>query len=328
MRSTRPTRLTPVMELPAGLSTRPLTLDDAQAVTDVMAADEIAALGAAGIELADIVSDWQRPSFDLADSTVGVFDGGRLLGYAEHGGGDRADAAVHPDHQGRGIGAWLAGWILATAARRGVAVVGMPVPQGSAADRLLATLGFEARWTSWVLELPAGAHIAPRQLPLGFTIRSATVADHRAAWSVLEDAFLEWADREREPFGDFVAKVLERPGFDPWQLRVAVDPEGAVVGVSSIVQTEDCGYVDRLAVRRDLRGRGLAQALLADSFALARRHGARRSELSTDSRTGALSLYEKVGMVVTSTWVNRAATVPTTTADAPSHGIFGRIRPH
>lgn len=31
-----------------------------------------------------------------------------------------------------------------------------------------------------------------------------------------------------------------------------------------------------------------------------------RFELSTDSRTGALGLYEKVGMRVTSTWVNRA----------------------
>ena len=53
------------------------------------------------------------------------------------------------------------------------------------------------------------------------------------------------------------------------------------------------------------RGRGLAQALLIDSFAAGTAHGARRSELSTDSRTGALGLYEKVGMVVTSTWVNR-----------------------
>ena len=31
-----------------------------------------------------------------------------------------------------------------------------------------------------------------------------------------------------------------------------------------------------------------------------------QAELSTDSRTGALGLYERVGMEVTSTWVNRA----------------------
>jgi GNAT superfamily N-acetyltransferase len=64
--------------------------------------------------------------------------------------------------------------------------------------------------------------------------------------------------------------------------------------------------VSSLAVRKDRRGLGLARSMLADSFALARGHGATRSELSTDSRTGALGLYEKVGMVVTSNWVHRA----------------------
>ena len=40
---------------------------------------------------------------------------------------------------------------------------------------------------------------------------------------------------------------------------------------------------------------------------LRREHGARTSEPSADSRTGALSLHEKVGMEVCSTWVNLAA---------------------
>jgi len=38
--------------------------------------------------------------------------------------------------------------------------------------------------------------------------------------------------------------------------------------------------------------------LLADAFSTARRRGRRRAELSTDSRTGALSLYQRVGMQV------------------------------
>jgi mycothiol synthase len=45
---------------------------------------------------------------------------------------------------------------------------------------------------------------------------------------------------------------------------------------------------------------------MVDTFAVAREHGAVVCGLSTDSRTGALGLYEKVGMQVTSTWVNRA----------------------
>jgi GNAT superfamily N-acetyltransferase len=75
-------------------------------------------------------------------------------------------------------------------------------------------------------------------------------------------------------------------------------------------------YVDRLAVRRDQRNRGLAQALLVDCFALARDHGTTRSELSTDSRTGALGLYERVGMVPTSVWVNRGIDLSQTAESA------------
>jgi ribosomal protein S18 acetylase RimI-like enzyme len=86
---------------------------------------------------------------------------------------------------------------------------------------------------------------------------------------------------------------------------VVVDPSGAVVAMAWVQLGLDTAFISRLATRRDQRGQGLAQALLVDSFAAGRAHGAHKSELSTDSRTGALSLYEKVGMVVTSTWVNR-----------------------
>jgi len=68
-------------------------------------------------------------------------------------------------------------------------------------------------------------------------------------------------------------------------------------------------FIGVLAVRRDQRHRGLAQALLVDAFARGREHGASRSALSTDSRTGALTLYEKVGMEVGDVWVNRAVEV-------------------
>ena len=130
----------------------------------------------------------------------------------------------------------------------------------------------------------------------------------RAAHDVLEDAFLEWSVRAREDFADFEAATTGRPGFEPWNLRVALDGDGDVVGVSVVLVSDNgsTGYVDRLAVRRDQRNRGLAQALLVDSFAEARAHGTTTSELSTDSRTGALGLYERVGMVAHSTWVNRA----------------------
>src|SRR3712207_9211824 len=74
------------MKLPDGLTARPLAMADARAVFEVMAAQEQYDIGTVEIEEADIVGDWQRPSFDVAASTIGVFDGERLVAYGEDGG--------------------------------------------------------------------------------------------------------------------------------------------------------------------------------------------------------------------------------------------------
>jgi mycothiol synthase len=294
------------MNLPHGLVTRPMAPGDESAVTTVIAAGQLEDVGEVVIEEADVVSDWQRPSYDVAASTIGVFDGGLLVAYAELSGGDRGDASVDPAYRGRGIGTFLATWMQEKARARGLHVIGMPVPKGSSGDRLLERLGYRIRWTSWALALPEGRVIEARTLPPGYTIRTADEADHRAVWTVIEDAFLEWAVRDRQSFEDFSAQILQRPGFEPWNLRVVTDGNGEVVGAALILLADEVGFVERIAIRKDQRGLGLGQALLADAFAQARENGATRSELSTDSRTGALGLYERVGMEVTSVWVNRA----------------------
>ena len=299
-------------DLPPGLSARPLTMSDARAVFEVMAALQRAETGSADIEEADIVADWQQPSVDVGAVTMGVFDGDRLVGYAEASRQGFGDAAVHPDWHGRGIGTALARWLQARSRELGAREIGLPVPRGGSGDRLLKALGFGVRWTSWVLRLPEGAVIPDRPLPSGYVVREATPGEYPAVHEVVDAAFLEWSDRDPEPFEDFEAGVLRRPGFEPWQVRVAVDPTGSVVGAAVLIMARDEdgevveGYVQQLAVRADRRGLGLAQALLVDAFRLARDHGAPACGLSTDSRTGALGLYEKVGMVVTQTWVNRA----------------------
>jgi GNAT superfamily N-acetyltransferase len=294
-----------------GLTTRPLVPTDARAVYEVMAAQEKADIGEVAIEEADIVGDWQRPSFDVSASTIGFFEGDQLVGYGEVSGPWHGDAAVHPDRRGRGIGTRIAQWMQETARARGSVIIGMPVPEGSPGDRLLESLGYQVRWTSWVLELPAGAAIPHREPPAGYTVREARPDEHEACWTVTEDAFLEWSERERDSFEDWASNVTKRPGFEPWNLRVAVDPEGEVVGVAVIHKNDDYGYVDKLATRKDQRGKGLAQCLLIDAFETSRAHGCTRSELSTDSRTGALTLYRKVGMEPTSIWLHRAIELDT-----------------
>lgn len=222
-------------------------------------------------------------------------------------------------------GTWLAAWLRELATSRGVAVIGMPMPEGSDGDRLMADLGYRVRWTSWVLALPEGKEIPTRELPEGYAVREARPDDYPAMHDVLEDAFLEWSERDRETFEAFTAMVLHRPGFEPWNARVVTGPTGDVVA-AAIVHLSDNGtaYIARIGTRQDQRNRGLAQALLVDSFAVGREHGATVSELSTDSRTGALGLYEKVGMVVHTVWISRGIDLSGRTRAASTRGLRGR----
>ncbi|MEJ7833196.1 MAG: GNAT family N-acetyltransferase [Nocardioides sp.] len=256
-------------ELPAGLTTRPLEPGDSRAVYELMAASEKADIGLVEIEEADIVGDWQRPSHDLSARSVGVFDDDRLVAYGELTWEQVCDAAVHPDHRGHGIGTWLAARIQQIARQYGSTVVGMPVPEGSPGDRLLEQLGYFVRWTSWVLKVPEGRTIVERRLPDGYSIRTADTSEYEQIWTVVEDAFLEWSDRERSSLKDFAALVWQRPGFEPWHLRVVLGPDGAVVGVANTWNVETDGavetFVSRLGVHQDHRTRGLAQSLLVDA---------------------------------------------------------------
>jgi GNAT superfamily N-acetyltransferase len=291
--------------LPDGLTHRPLTVDDAAAVFAVMAAEQQEVLGKVELEEADIVADWSRPSHDLSTHSVGVLDGERLVGYAEVMGPARGDAAVHPADHGRGIGTWLASWMQDRARALGHREIGMPVPAGSPGERLMQSLGYHVRWNSWVLVMPADREFPAQELPAGHTIRAAeSDEDRRAAHDVIEDAFLEWSERDKQTYDDWIAQVAGRPGFEPWNLRIVVDPTGATVAGLQVYLAGDTAFAAKLAVRRDQRGRGLARALLVDGYTVAREHGATRSEISTDSRTGALGLYEAIGMEVTDTWVN------------------------
>jgi len=290
------------MDLPPGLHVRPLVMADAVPVADLRRAGEVHDVGEALIDDEDIIGDWRRPSFDLASQSIGVLDGERLVGYAEVFKSRYAEGMVHPDHRRRGIGAALSGWTQDLARAGGGTLVGQSVPSGGDAEHLLETLGYRERWMIWVLELPEGSVIEPQQLKPGYAIREIRADDEQAAYQLIEDAFNEWPDRQPKSFDDWAATSVLRPGFEPWQLRLVCDPAGTPVGVSFLIVSGDYGFIDKLAVRADKRGLGLARALLADSFEVSKSRGARRCEVSTDSRTGALGLYHRVGMEVTATW--------------------------
>ncbi len=300
-------------DLPPGLTARPFTLDDLDAAFAVYSAAEFEDSGHLALEPEDIAGDWARPSFDLATDSIGVFDGDRLVGAAEvTTGGRRAEGAVLPGERGRGIGSWLAAWTEQRATALGSSRVGQVAPDGSLPQRLLRGRGYTLGHTSWVLELPEGREIAAALPPGRLHPRH---RGHRRARARRPTS----SSRTRSTSGRGGCAPRSRTG--PRRPCAGPVRNRGSCGSSSTTgwswgprsrswTARGSGYVHQLAVERTHRGQGLAQALLADAFGRARERGATRSELSTDSRTGALDLYLKVGMEVTQVWTHLVTELP------------------
>jgi mycothiol synthase len=96
---------------------------------------------------------------------------------------------------------------------------------------------------------------------------------------------------------------LHGRGFDPslWQLAWDGDQlAGLILAFAESSGERDTGWIGSLGVRPPWRGRGLGETLLWAAFGELHGHGLRRVGLGvdTENETGALRLYERVGMRV------------------------------
>ena len=287
--------------LPAGCTTRAPALADDELVFAILTTCEALELGEAQVDLEDIRSDWRRPHVDVAGDGIFVLDEtGTAVGYGEVISG-RAEGNVLPTHRGRGIGTYIAAWIAARARETGSSFVRQVVPAG-AADRLelLGDAGYERSDTAWELEIT---------LPTSFERPAATAnleirdfrpgVDDEAVFDVVEAAFGVWPNREPNTLEGWRQLTVLRAGFEPWLLPLAWDGEH-LVGAAYCIDYPDDGFtwIQQLAVHADRQGGGVGTLLLAECFERFAARGRTSAGLSTDSRTGALGLYERVGMHV------------------------------
>jgi GNAT superfamily N-acetyltransferase len=295
------------VELPEGFTSRPAMLEDAEAVTAVMAASETHHMGSANIDVDDVLADYTGAT-DLARDSLLVFEGDRLVAEMLVENGRYANGTVHPAAEGRGIGTAILHWSRDIARLQGGTVVGGTVPDANAPAReLFLANGYEPYWESWILEICHDAEPAPPTLPEGTLIRPFEPGEEATVHRVIEDAFAEWGSRPRNPFEEWRAWALGRRGFEPWMLPVIVERREIVGAAFLICYPNEGGWVQQLAVRKDHRGRGLGRALLQHAFGVFYRRGEQVTGLSTDSRTGARTLYEHVGMHVRSSYTHYAS---------------------
>jgi ribosomal protein S18 acetylase RimI-like enzyme len=125
----------------------------------------------------------------------------------------------------------------------------------------------------------------------------------RPVHATISTAFEDHWDHASQDFDAWLVRHRSRDDFDPslWSIvRVAGAPAAAAICSAR----DSGGFVGAIGVLRGYRGTGLAKRLLLAKFEQFRERGFAEASLYVDSTnpTGAVRLYESVGMSVAAQW--------------------------
>ena len=306
--------------LPAGLRVRPIRLEDAEAITAQLGAYTTALLGFPKNSLEDVENYLRDPAIDLATDGWAVVDGDEIVGSATSMANSSADrinldvTAIDP-----AVAAWLLDRTIDRAteqARDGgqhevtinLAILrDDPLLPALAADR-----GLSIRTSIQRMQILHNGAVKAPETPAGVVVRRGVFDDatRRTAHEVLTASFAAQPGADPRPYGEWLESRERRSTFD-WSQLTMLEIDGRAVAVrecnDNFVSTDGCGYIGRLCVLEEARGRGLAKFLLREAFALDAAAGLRGTMLHVDSSnpTAAVGLYLGVGMrptVISDIW--------------------------
>jgi mycothiol synthase len=288
---------------------RPPVREDAAAIAEAL--NEFNRPVGFDLDSPEEVTVWlEFPSFDLAKDVRVAVDGGKIVGYAEAvqlKGDDKlvfGDVRAGPQHGD--ASAALLDFVQKRArelASPGGRLRIWTAERAEAARQLLEAHGFEVQRYSLRMLAELEDEPAEPQWPEGISVRSRDGdEDDRAAYELQCETFADQGgDHVAESFEDWLHWIKREP-FDPglWFLAFAGEE---LVGISLCrsdwAGDDELGWVSVLGVRRSWRRKGLGSALLLHSFRELRARGDKRVGLGVraDNATGAVRLYEQVGML-------------------------------
>lgn len=303
-----------IPKVPDGFAVRPPEDADRPAIRALVAACGNADYGTPDEAMIEGVEmTWNKPDFVRAtDAWAVLAPDGRLAAYAHVGPAERAHqythAFTHPDFARGGIGSWLLAHTEEHArARRADAptVIGEAATleqwigaTNHAARELLSGAGYAEVRHFWGMVIVLEDTLVPLELPAGITIRACQGEDDlRRAHAASEEAFRDHWHYEPRSFERFIAEETATERYDPslWLLAMDGDePVGTALGEAYPVR----GWINTVGVRPAWRRRGIATALLRQTFVAFRGRGLREAALGVDAQnpTGATRLYERAGM--------------------------------
>jgi ribosomal protein S18 acetylase RimI-like enzyme len=141
-------------------------------------------------------------------------------------------------------------------------------------------------------------------LPPGVAIESSDTEElRRRVWAVDNASFAEHYNFTPRDFDEWWSFESTSTTRDPegWWLLTVDGVDAAICLLDESRAELGDGYVGVLGVLKEFRGRGLAQLLLQRAFVRHRDLGRAGTQLGVDAEngTGAVAVYEKVGMRVT-----------------------------
>lgn len=301
---------------PSELAVRAPMLRDAPRIAELLNAHAVAT-GRPADETAERVERWfELEDLDPARDMFVALDAERIVGYADASATGAGREVVYVDLRVPPGQEHIVERLLAEVERRaeelGDAHARIRAPANEADADYRAALsrhGFEVVRSSFTMEIDLETPGEEPVWPSGLTSRPFRPGEERAVYDAYVEAFADHWSFIPESFADWCTWNLG-PNQDTslWRLVQAGREIAALcVSVPSRGDDQALGWVAVLAVRRPWRRRGLARALLLESFGLFRSIGRRRAALGVDSEntTGAIALYEGVGMRATSrsdTW--------------------------
>ena len=274
--------------------TRPATRADLRAVVEMFCAYDVAFRGGIDTDETDFTDDWDKPGFDWDACTLVLEDEGRVVGFATVV-EEYADAMTVPERAD--LAPRLLDWV---EEHRGSLEHYVPDPDAER-NALMAARGWVPARRFWRMRRELDATTPEPVWPEGVTVREyERPRDDRAVHALITTSFREIGGQHERTFDEWCGFMLDTERFDA-SLYLVAEADGEVVG-ANLTQPmgEDYGFVRQLAVAPSQRGRGLALALLHESFRRLVDRGFPAAVLGVDAAnpTGALRLYEKAGMRV------------------------------
>jgi ribosomal protein S18 acetylase RimI-like enzyme len=140
-------------------------------------------------------------------------------------------------------------------------------------------------------------------LPDGLTVDELRDDEYAAFYEALNESFAEHWEWHPEPFEAWLERRQGQHRDEHGPVWFVVRDGDELAGVTrNDASVAGGGYIGAIGVRPAWRGKGVAKALLYRTFAEFWRRGTTRVTLDVDSEnaTGAVALYERVGMHVDS----------------------------